>query len=179
MKCCFIYRFLYLRDLKHTIDSVKGKYDVNEYIQLTHLFKHKTHNSDGRHSWWLWDKDYWKVANQWPINHQQVANQSWTHWGRDKITAISQTTFSNTFSWMKTLVWIKMSLTFVPKGPINNIPALVQIIAWRLPGDKPLSKPIVVSLLMHICVTRPQWVKHFLIIYKRFSSAATNRFPTD
>ena len=31
--------------------------------------------------------------------------------------------------------------------------------AWRRPGDKPLSEPIMVSLLTHICVTRPQWVK--------------------
>ena len=31
--------------------------------------------------------------------------------------------------------------------------------AWRRPGDKPLSGPMVVSLLTHICVTRPQWVK--------------------
>ena len=57
-------------------------------------------------------------------------------------------------------VWItiKISLKFVPKGPINNIPALVQIMAWRRLGDKPLSEPMLVSLLMHICVTRPQWV---------------------
>ena len=57
-------------------------------------------------------------------------------------------------------VWfpIKISLRFVPKGPINNIPALVQIMAWRCPGDKPLYEPMMVSLLMHICVTRPQWV---------------------
>ena len=51
---------------------------------------------------------------------------------------------------------IKISLKFVPKGPINNIPALVQIMAWRRPGDKPLSEPMVVSLPTHICVTRPQ-----------------------
>ena len=57
-------------------------------------------------------------------------------------------------------VWIptKISLKFVPKGPINNIPALVQIMAWRPPGDKPLSEPMMVSLLTHIYVTRPQWV---------------------
>ena len=57
-------------------------------------------------------------------------------------------------------VWIpiKISLKFVPKGPIDNIPALVQIMAWRRPGDKPLSEPMMVSLLTHICVTRPQWV---------------------
>ena len=58
-------------------------------------------------------------------------------------------------------VWIpiKISLKFVPKVPINNIPALVQILAWRRSGDKPLSEPMVVRLLTHICVTRPQWVK--------------------
>ena len=41
-------------------------------------------------------------------------------------------------------VWFptKMSVKFVPKGPINNILALVQIIAWRRPGDKPLSEPM-------------------------------------
>ena len=54
---------------------------------------------------------------------------------------------------------IKFSLKFVPKDPINSIPALVQIMAWRRPGDKPLSEPMMVSLLTHICVTRPQWVK--------------------
>ena len=57
-------------------------------------------------------------------------------------------------------VWIsiKISLKFVPKGPINNNPALIQIMAWRRPGDKPLSETMLASLLMHICVTRPQWV---------------------
>ena len=57
-------------------------------------------------------------------------------------------------------VWIsiKMSLKFVPNGPIINIPALVQIMAWRRPGDKPLSEPMMVSLMTRICVTQPQWV---------------------
>ena len=46
-------------------------------------------------------------------------------------------------------VWIllKISLKFLPKVRINNIPAFVQIMTWRRPGDKPLSEPIVVSLL--------------------------------
>ena len=57
-------------------------------------------------------------------------------------------------------IWIKNSLKFVPKGPINNIPALVQIMAWRRPGDKPLSEPMIVSLSTHVCVTRPQWVNN-------------------
>ena len=47
-------------------------------------------------------------------------------------------------------VWIliKISQKFVPKGTINNIPVLVQKMAWRRPGDKPLSEAMVVSLLM-------------------------------
>ena len=54
--------------------------------------------------------------------------------------------------------WIspRISLKFVPKFRISNIPALVQIMAWRRPGDKPLSEPMMVSLLTHICVTRPK-----------------------
>ena len=65
-------------------------------------------------------------------------------------------------------VWISIniSMKFVPKGPINNIPALVQIMAWRHPGDKPLSERMMVSLTMHICVTRPWWVNGpFMDIY--------------
>ena len=54
---------------------------------------------------------------------------------------IFQKTYSNAFSWMKKMyILIKISLKFVPKGPINNIPAQVQIMAWRRPGDKPLSE---------------------------------------
>ena len=57
-------------------------------------------------------------------------------------------------------VWIsiKISLTFVPKSPIYNIPVLFQIMAWRRPGDKPLSEALMDNLPTHICVTRPQWV---------------------
>ena len=59
-------------------------------------------------------------------------------------------------------VWISLtiSLKCVRKVRINNIPLLVQIMAWRRPGDKPLSEPMMVSLLTHIFVTRPQWVKN-------------------
>ena len=41
-------------------------------------------------------------------------------------------------------VWIaiKISLKFVLKCPIDKMPALVQIMAWRRTGDKPLSEPM-------------------------------------
>ena len=58
-------------------------------------------------------------------------------------------------------VWIsiKIPLKFVFKVSINNISALVQIMAWRRPGGKPLSESMMVSLPTHICVTRPLSVK--------------------
>ena len=80
-----------------------------------------------------------------------------TYWGRDKMDVISQTTSS---SMKNENVWIpiKISMKFVPKGPINNIPSLVQIVARRRPGDKPLSEPIMVVSPTHVSVTGPQWV---------------------
>ena len=58
-------------------------------------------------------------------------------------------------------IWIslKISQKFGPKIPINNNPAMLQIMAWHRSGDKTLSEPMLVSLLTQICVTRPQWVK--------------------
>ena len=53
-------------------------------------------------------------------------------------------------------VSISISLKFVSKGLIDNMAALVQIMAWRRSGDKPLSEPMMVSLLTPICVIRPQ-----------------------
>ena len=37
---------------------------------------------------------------------------------------------------------IKNSSKIVVKGPIKNIPALVQIMGWRQTGDKPLTEPM-------------------------------------
>ena len=74
-------------------------------------------------------------------------------------------TFKRIFLKENVRISIKIPLKFVPKSPIDNIPALFQIMAWHRPGDKPLSEAMMVSLLTHICVTRPQWViqqKHVL-----------------
>ena len=68
-------------------------------------------------------------------------------------------TFNSIFVNENVRILITFSLKFVPKGSINNIPALVQKMAWRRWGDKPLSEPMMVRLPTHICVTRPQWVK--------------------
>ena len=84
--------------------------------------------------------------------------ESLTHWGRGKMDAIFQTTISNGFSWMK-MYEFRLKFHCLIN---NNIPALVQIMAWRRPGDKPLPEVMLVNSLTHICVTRPQWVNHCL-----------------
>ena len=61
----------------------------------------------------------------------------------DKMAAISQTTLSSAFLWMKRFfISIRISLKFVPKGPIDNKAALVQVMAWSWTGDKPLPEPM-------------------------------------
>ena len=80
-------------------------------------------------------------------------------------------------------VWIliKIYLKFILKGLINCTPALVQIMTWRCPVDKPLSEPMLVSLPTHIWVTRPQWVtylsKHYpgMINRQRTSSMVSEQ----
>ena len=71
----------------------------------------------------------------------------------------SDDTFKRIFLNKNIRISIRISLKFFPKGLINNIPALFLIMAWRRPGDKPLSEPMMVRSLTHMCVTRPQWVK--------------------
>ena len=60
-------------------------------------------------------------------------------------------------------LWISLQISpkFVLNVRINNIPALVRIMAWRRLGDKPLSEPMIGNSLTHLCVTRPQWLKTF------------------
>ena len=71
-------------------------------------------------------------------------------WDQDKMATMLQTTFSNAFSWTN----------FVPKGSIDHIPALFQIMVWHRPGNKPLSEPMMINLPTYVCVTRSQWVKY-------------------
>ena len=75
----------------------------------------------------------------------------------------------NVFKWifLNEHVWIfiKISLKFCSQGPINNIPTMIQIMAWHRPVAKPLSEPMMVSLTTHICVTRPQCGVSSLMTY--------------
>ena len=73
-----------------------------------------------------------------------------THLPLDKMAAVLEDNifrciFSNENVWIS----LEISLKFVPKDQIHKIPALVQIMAWRQPGDKPLSESMMVILPTH------------------------------
>ena len=71
--------------------------------------------------------------------------------------------WSITFSTIGGLVletcWFTTGRQGCPHFWNSLISALVQVMAWRRPGDKPFSEPMMVRLVMHICHTQPHWVK--------------------
>ena len=62
------------------------------------------------------------------------------------MAAISQTIFSCIFVNEKFWILNKISVKFVPKGPIDNNPALAKVMTWRKMGDRPLYEPILTQL---------------------------------
>ena len=73
------------------------------------------------------------------------------------MATVSQTTFWKAFSSMNMYDYLlNISVEFALKVPIDSIPTLVQIMAWCISGDRPLSETMTVSLLTHMCVTQPQ-----------------------
>ena len=67
------------------------------------------------------------------------------HYGRHFADNIFKCIFLKENLWIS----LKISLNFVHRVRINRIPALVQIMAGRRIGDKPLSGSMMVSLLRH------------------------------
>ena len=133
-------------------------------MKLNHLFDAKVISKYGQRNEWEARVGYGVAKPQWVSMVSTTSTEIVIlvfntlrprQNGRDFADDIFKCIFLSEVVWIS----IKISLKFVPKGPIDNIPALVQIMAWRRPGDKSLSELMVVSLLTHICVTRPQWVK--------------------
>ena len=94
---------------------------------------------------------YTNVDTNIPLFNKLRPIQNGRHFG----DAIIKNTFWN----VNVGIPFTIPLKFVSKGPISNIPALVQIMAWRRPGDKPISEPMMLNLPTPVCITRPQWVK--------------------
>ena len=102
------------------------------------------------------------------IHHPETNHYLNTLRSRQNGRHIPDDIFKCIFFFENVYISLKISIKFVPEVRINDIPALVQIMAWRRPGDKPLSEPMMVRLLTHICVTRPQRVnqqRHSLLMH--------------
>ena len=67
-----------------------------------------------------------------------------SHWGCDKISHFADNIFKYIFLNENLWISLEISLKSVPNVWINNILALVQIMAWCWLDDKPLSKPTMV-----------------------------------
>ena len=114
-----------------------------------------------------------------------AGNQQWLIKGKCGINTLrprqnghhfADDTFKRIFLNGNVWISIKISLKFVPKAPINKIPALVQIMACHQPGNKPLSEPMMVSILTHKCATRPQWVNiHKTYIFVHYGTQNQDR----
>ena len=88
-----------------------------------------------------------------PENHRMFLK----HWGREKMAIISQTTLPNVLSRMKLYgYWLTFHWNVFLR--VNNIPVLVEIMAWRRLGatSHHLNQSLV-RLRTHICATRPRW----------------------
>ena len=111
---------------------------------------------------WCWDHGFWVQVHTTKTVGSYYLSISKYHFNtlrpRQDGRLFPDDIFKSIFFNENVQILIKISLTFDLTAPINNIPALVQIMAWCRPGEKPLSEPMMVSLLTHICVTRPQWV---------------------
>ena len=66
--------------------------------------------------------------------------------------------FKCIFMTEKLCILIRISVKFVSKCLIDNIPTSVLVMAWRLTRDKSLYEPMMTQFLTHICGTRGRCV---------------------
>ena len=129
-------------------------YKIKNYTVPSMLYDHVQYYPTG----WHMDHIIWKCPQgtvpDCPFNVEKYLNniEAETRW-----PPIRRWHFQTNFLNENVKISIKISPKFVSKGPINDIQALVQIMAWRRPGDKPLFEPMVVRIPTHISVVRPQW----------------------
>ena len=62
------------------------------------------------------------------------------------VAILADDIFKCIFLYENEIIQIQISLKYVPKSPIDNKPALVQVMDWRRTGDKPLSEPMMTQV---------------------------------
>ena len=115
-------------------------------------------------------RGWWFETLSSPLWRHRNGQRLWDMWsltltlrGRNQMDTILQTKVSSFLNEND-----EFRLKFRWSGPINIIRALVQIMAWCRPGDKPLSDPMMIRLAMHISVTRLLWLNsNKFYVYQR------------
>ena len=118
-----------------------------------------------------------------------------TLWGGDKWWHFADDIFKYVLLKDFFNVLIQILLKLVPRGSIDNKPVLVQTMAWRWAGDKPLSETVISQVAdVYIRVTLSWWAKRFAVhllltwltvipawindyIYREVEDEITSAFP--
>ena len=75
-----------------------------------------------------------------------VKHADLTYLSLDKMAAsLAEDIFKRIFLDENYRIPIHISLKFVPRSPIGNKPALVQVMAWHQTGDKSVPKPMMIQ----------------------------------
>ena len=113
-------------------------YGETTFVSFAHGTRSKHHAAGGyTENWTAWlPGDLGHVQNKDTVLSMNTLRPRWNR--RQFAGDIFNLIFYNEDIWIA----IKISRKFVVKGPINNIPALVYIMAWRRPGNKPIYEPI-------------------------------------
>ena len=95
---------------------------------------------------WEWRKHWTKQKIQAWFTQRDTTKHVLTHPSMDRKATISQTTFSNEFTWMKSFIlcfnfywWLFLRAQLTNKSAlVDNKSMLVQAMDWHRVGDKPL-----------------------------------------
>ena len=110
--------------------------------------------NDGLGYWSIFSAPVTTTTDMMPPSTTDMVLPGLTNLSQNKMTSILQLAFSNSFSWMKIVVFRCTEIRS-------------QRVQWPIckhwfyySSDKSLSGAMISGLLMHISVTWPQWVNH-------------------
>ena len=173
MQCCFyfiffpymyIYKYLELVVVTNKKLQSKMRLEVRDqliiHVHLLNLVMHtlvfnskqmiastEPHSLKWHHAFLRRDTKGFKILSS--TNKCQLAQL--THWGRENGRHFPDDIFKCIFLNENVRIASNISLNCVLYGPIDYKSALVQIMAWRRAGDKPLSEPMMTAWLYPIC----------------------------
>ena len=115
---------------QYTGKTLYRKFHCGDNMVVRSSYLHNGNSYTGKMSFLYWDT---------PLE-ASFQTLTLTFWGRDKWLTFCRTQFQRHFIDENVAISIKISLKFVPNGPNGNKPPLVQMMACRLFGTKPLSE---------------------------------------